>query len=192
MSNASNIIWFIEEFYNLTSQMDVTQELLVPQGYVASYNVPYNLTILQESENPTNYTNDTRAILFAKYAPGIQTWDDFVYVMRLNNYTDTGNYCEAIASRCDLNSTPAMFGAIDCKATSDSMVPNHQAWIIVGPTDEQLPPFNWDAFPTLTGDGNSTAGMPSLYNFPWEFIDPATNFSGTFSDGESRRYESIW
>jgi len=82
-----------------------------------------------------NYTNYIRAILFEKYAPGIQNWDDFKYVMRLNNISDTGNYCDAIASRCDLarnNSFP--FGATDCKCTDANMVATHNAWIIDGPT----------------------------------------------------------
>jgi len=52
--------------------------------------------------DPTNYTSDIRAILFDKYAPGIKDWDGFKYVMRLNNYSDTSNYCNAIAARCDL------------------------------------------------------------------------------------------
>jgi len=45
--------------------------MLVPNSYVASYNVPYNLTLAAIADNPTNYTDDPRAVLFRKYAPGI-------------------------------------------------------------------------------------------------------------------------
>jgi len=180
MSAAVDIIWFVEEFYSLTSIEDVTQALLVPQGYVASYNVPYNTTLLLWSENPTNYTNDTRALLFDKYAPGIQTAEEFLYVMRLNNFTDTGDYCAAIAARCDLASNTSFpFGAIDCKATSDYMVGNHEAWLIAGPTSELTPPFNWQNWPQFS---EQSLGMPALYNFSWVYFDPNTNFSMSTMD----------
>jgi hypothetical protein len=77
LTQAKNIIWLVEEFYSLTSAQDVTQTLLIPQGYVASYNVPYSPAIQALSENPTNYHNDSRAILFGKYAPGIQDLNEF-------------------------------------------------------------------------------------------------------------------
>lgn len=61
-------MWIVEEFYNLESAHDITQELLIPQGYVAGYNVPYNQTIYNESNYASgyhyNYTNDPRSILF--------------------------------------------------------------------------------------------------------------------------------
>jgi len=76
--------------------------------------------------------------------------------MRLNNISDTHHYCSAIASRCDLeknqdNEFP--FGALDCKATSDTMIPYHQATIQNGPTTELgLPPFNWTHWPQYHKD----------------------------------------
>jgi hypothetical protein len=60
-------VWIIEEFYFLQSAEDVTQALLLPQGYVGSYNVPYNQTIYQVSGYEIgwgyNYTDDPRALL---------------------------------------------------------------------------------------------------------------------------------
>lgn len=136
-SAAKDIIWLVEEFYSLTSAQDVTQTLLIPQGFVGSYNVPYDPQIQALSQNPTNYTNDPRAILFGKYAPTVQTLDDFRNVMRRNNISDTGSYCEAIAARCDLqNPNKFPMGALDCKVTSDSLATTHQAYIIAGPTTE--------------------------------------------------------
>jgi len=120
--------------------------------------------------DPTNYTNNVRAILFDKYAPNISNWDNFKSVMRLNNYSDTGNYCNAIAARCDLESnTTFPFGAVDCKATDAFMAKNHESWIIDGPTDQDLPPFNWDNWPQFA---SSRIGMPSLWNFSWNFWSP--------------------
>jgi len=176
IKDASNIIWMVEEFYKMQSFSDVTQSLLVPQGYVASYNVPYNATIEKYCKNPTNYTNDPRAILFAKYAPNITSFDNFTFVMRLNNHSDTNNYCSAIAARCDLQYAKQFpFGALDCKATSNTMIPTHQALIQLGPTTELgLPPFTWNNF---TQFNDSSHGMPITYDFDWVFIDPSSNFS---------------
>jgi len=68
--------------------------------------------------------------------------------MRLNNYSDTHDHCQAIASRCDLEAgTTFPWGACDCKATDDNMVGNHLAWIIDGPTTVLNPPFNWSDWP---------------------------------------------
>jgi len=174
LSESRNIIWMIEEFYGLTSAIDVTQELLIPQTYVASYNVPYNLTIQALAEDATNYTTDPRAILFKKYAPGIQDINDFHQVMRKNNHSDTGDYCQAIAARCDLQpgSEKSLLGAIDCKLTSDHLVPKVQSLIVNGPTDENLPPFSWENWPTT-----KVEGLEKVYDFNWVLVGPKNEFS---------------
>ena len=100
--------------------------------------------------------------------------------MRMNNISDTGDYCSAIASRCDLaynNSFP--FGAVDCKVTSDSLAGNHQAWIISGPTSQDLPAFSWENWPQYKG---YREGMPDVFDFDWVHMDPNTNFSVTASE----------
>ena len=175
-SHAKDIIWMIEEFYTLTSAIDVTQELLVPQGYVASYNAPYNKTLWELSKNLDHYDNNPRAKLFAKYAPEIKNLEDFQNVMRKNNHSDTDLYCLAIAPRCDLQSvTDIPFGAIDCKITNDNMVTQHQAWIQSGPTTYgDLPPFNWTDWPRFD---KKLAGMPEIFNFTWQYVDPSSNFT---------------
>jgi hypothetical protein len=38
----SGTIWMAEEFYYLYKAQDITDTLLLNNGYVASYNVPYN------------------------------------------------------------------------------------------------------------------------------------------------------
>merc|ERR1712146_293521 len=100
--------------------------------------------------------------------------DEFKFVMRLNNHSDTNNYCEAIANRFDLEGKRP-FGAFDCKATTDEMVPKLQASIQCGPTTElDLPAFDWTNFPQYN---NSRRGMPDKYDFDWVFFDPASNFT---------------
>jgi len=175
IENATNIVWFVEEFYNFTSTEDVTQSLLIPQGFAASYNVPYNLTLAAISNDTTNYTSDPRAILFGKYAPNIETIEDMRFVMRLNNYSDTSNWCQAISSRCDLSSNRTFpFGAIDSKVTANFLIDDQSAWIIAGPTTELgIVPFSWSNWTKFT---NESLGLPMSYNFGWQFITPY-NFS---------------
>jgi len=176
LSEAKDIIWFVEEFYSLTSAQDVTQQLLIPQGYVASYNVPYDTAIQNLSQDPTNYTTDPRYTLFKKYAPGIKTFKDFQNVMRMNNVSDTRNYCEAISSRCDLQKSQTVpWGAYDCKVTSDKWIQDQQAWIISGPTIQvALPSFKWTDWPNFY---QRISGLPTYYNFEWVFVSPDQNFT---------------
>jgi len=176
LTQAKDIIWIVEEFYNLTSAQDVTQELLVSQGYVAGYNIPYNSAIQEFSKNPTNYTTDPMYYLFKEYAPGIKTFEDFKNVMRMNNISDTGDYCKAIASRCDLSGAGLdPEGSFDCKITNDKWVHDHQVWLISGPTtNENLPPFSWDDWPEF-----QALEMPRMFNFDWEFLDPEKNFTSS-------------
>jgi hypothetical protein len=180
MSEAQDVVWIVEDFFYLKTHEDVTQALLVPNGYVASYNVPYNQQVLIASANPTNYTNDPRYFLFKKYAPGIQNVSDFQFVIRLNNISDTGSYCSAIAPRCDLGNTtgyPAWpFGQIDTKLTNATMVQTESAIIIVGPTTElNLPPFSWANWEQSYS--NLIYGMPTLYDFNWVYLNTNVNFT---------------
>jgi len=95
--------------------------------------------------------------------------------MRLNNHSDTGDWCQAIAARCDLESDSEFpFGSVDCKSTDDKKVGDHKAWIQDGPTYELEPPFSWANWPQYQPD---YIGMPLLWNFTWVYYDPAQNFS---------------
>jgi hypothetical protein len=184
LAAAQNIIWMVEEFYEYSSVQDVTQELLIPQGYVASYNVPYDPVIQNATGDNTTYWDAPRTFLFAQYAPGIKTVEDFKYVMRLNNYSDTENYCSAIASRCDLEyNTSFPFGAVDAKVTSDTLVVNQDAWIVNGPTTTvNLPPFSWDNWPQYS---NYSQGLARVYNYDWAYVSLAKNFTGDWGIGNS-------
>jgi len=61
-------VWMAEEFYFKINSKDITQELLLAQGYVAGFNVPYDESIYNISGYDKgygyNYTSDPRAKLF--------------------------------------------------------------------------------------------------------------------------------
>jgi len=175
LENATNIIWFIEEFYNFTSTEDVTP-LLINQSYVASYNLPYNQSLQNVSDDNSTYNDCPRQKLFAQYAPNVENMEGMQWIMRYNNFSYFDNWCMAIASRCDLGSnTTFPFGAIDSKITSNYLIGNQEAMIIAGPTTE----FNIEAFTwsNWTQYVNESLGMPILYEFTWQLVTPQ-NFSG--------------
>jgi len=173
LSKAKDIVWIVEEFYSLTSSQDVTQELLIPQGYVASYNAAYDADIQALSEKP-DYTTESRYTLFKKYAPGIKNLEDVKAVIRMNNISDTNDYCLAIAGRCDLSPKETdPWGSIDGKVTSDKFVSDHKMWIVSSPTtSENIPPFTWDDWPN-----HHVLEIPRVLDFDWVFVDPNRNFS---------------
>lgn len=168
LSAAEGIMWMVEEYFALESALDVTQELLVKQGYVAGYNVPYNQSIYDISGYSTNYnytyTNDPRAVLFREYGPAAKDFNSVKHLMRYDNVSDTGDICKAIAPRCDLLQINASdFGAIDAKVTNRQFTKEMVASIISGPTTEDnLPAFNWDNWPNAP-----KRGMPTVFDFDW-------------------------
>ena len=58
------IVWMCEEYYYVLEKFDVTQTLLVKQGYVAGYNVPYSQAIIDIANYTSTWANDTRALIF--------------------------------------------------------------------------------------------------------------------------------
>jgi len=77
----------------------------------------------------------------------------------------------AICSRGDLSKiNPGPDGCYDTKASNLSMILNMQAIVINGPTYENLPPFNWQDWPTY-----SHLGIPNLMKFPWIWMQSTLN-----------------
>jgi len=156
----------IEEFFALQNAEDVTQTMLIPQGYVASYNVPYNKSIYDVSgyanDYGYNYTTDPRALLFKKYVPNVKDINTAKHLIRYNNISDFHDLCSSIAPRCDLIKEGYIFGAIDGKVTNSKLAKELIAHIISGPTTQDLPPFNWDHWPD-----KPHRGMPHVYDFDW-------------------------
>ena len=126
-SEAHDIVRMVEEYYYLSSSEDVTQSLLLKQSYVASYNVPYTPAIYDVSGYANsyghNYTDDPRALIFDKYYDTVDDMASMKAILRYNNISDTGDYCSAIAPRCDLlPKGPYTFGAIDAKVTDGGQI----------------------------------------------------------------------
>jgi len=167
MSAAEGIVWMAEEFYFQINSKDVTQELLVAQGYVAGYNVPYGQSIYDVSGYDQgynyNYTSDPRAKLFKKYASNVTNLDTIKELIRHNNVSDTDSPCVAISPRCDLlEDGPSIFGAIDGKALNSKMVKTMTASIISGPTTQGQPAFSWNNW-----QDQVHRGMPATFDFDW-------------------------
>eukprot|EP01017_Pseudomicrothorax_dubius_P026478 TRINITY_DN2957_c0_g1_i2.p1 TRINITY_DN2957_c0_g1~~TRINITY_DN2957_c0_g1_i2.p1 ORF type:complete len:512 (+),score=91.97 TRINITY_DN2957_c0_g1_i2:67-1602(+) len=168
----SNFVVMAEEFYSLYAVRDFTDDLL-KNGYVAGYNVPYNQSIYDVSGYGNNwganYFNDTRAILFQKYAEDVKTVDDMKAVMRMNR-NETGEPCYAIAPRCDLSNDETLvmaFGAIDAKIIDEKMLNDQRLLAVSSPTTDDQTPFSF------TGKWANTPHMllPETMNFDWVTFD---------------------
>ncbi|KAL4446161.1 hypothetical protein ABPG74_021700 [Tetrahymena malaccensis] len=160
-----NIVWMVEESFYLYKPIDITQQLF-SQGYVASYNVPfnqeiYNITMYQQGYG-FNYTNDPRAIEFAEYSKNVSNTKDVMKLIR-SNHNATGDPSDAIAPRFDLlNQGAYTYGAIDAKVTNDSLLKDLQSFMISSPTNDGLPYFSWNNWESVPHQG-----MPDNYNFDW-------------------------
>lgn len=61
-----NVLLMVEEFFGLTPVQDITQSMLVKNKYAASYNVPYDQSIVDVANYSAGdtYDADHRAVLF--------------------------------------------------------------------------------------------------------------------------------
>jgi len=96
--------------------------------------------------------------------------------MRYNNFQNDPlslqDACKSIAARCDLN-TPwsantlngfNAFGAIDCKVTDNTLLPQQKSDIVTGPTWDDQPPFAWTNQWT-TAKAGPHYGTPRVFAF---------------------------
>jgi hypothetical protein len=182
----SGALWIIETVPRLVHAADVT-DVLVQQGYWASYNVPYFSDIYKVSGFEAQYKKHgkefswsecARAKIFARDAPNVVHWEGMKALMRANNYASDplsdGRPSRQVAARYDLfkeasNSWFPM-GAIDCKVSNMSSAAALWSDIQQGPTHETLPPFRW------INDTNYNAmlhvGQPEVFDFPWASFGP--------------------
>jgi hypothetical protein len=175
--------------------LDVSDTLA--RGYWPSYNVPYIREIYDVSgyrEQLTkrmaanggvmtpdlaglDYQLAPRAKIFRRDQGAVESFDDYISLMRMNNYqTDPysgGSPWNAICSRGDLASSPSPDGCYDGKFTSYEHYQRKISTVINGPTTGglppggTLPPFSWAQFP-----GTSHEGLPDVYNFAFEDMGP--------------------
>jgi len=172
-----------EQIPGLVVYGDVTQEL--ERGYLPMYNVPYwpeiyalsgypgvvakhvraDVPLATQAISGLDYQLAARAQIFRRDAGKVETFDDFVAIMRYNDYLNDpyaqGSSWNAICSRGDLSADPSADGCYDTKASSASLMAARQSYIINGPTlGNGLPPFAWTQFPA-----DSHVGLPAVYNF---------------------------
>ncbi|RZF36444.1 hypothetical protein LSTR_LSTR009540 [Laodelphax striatellus] len=167
----SYLLWVGEQLPRFYQYEDVT-DVLVNQGYWASYNVPYFKEVFERSGykeavhvNGTwfSYTEAPRAKIFARDQGNLTDMESFMKLMRSNNFKhDPFAFCNctppysasgAIAARRDLNPVDGKgeqvckpYGAIDAKITNHSMFKRYEFTAVVGPTqgtNDELPVFKW-------------------------------------------------
>lgn len=158
-------------------------------GYWGSYNVPYFASIYERSgfmaayistNNSASWShaNCTRAKIFQRDAPQVNSLDDLKRIMRYNNWREdplsNQHASHAVASRYDLEVESQLFaldGAIDAKVTSWSKLRHRHGQqqlaceAVSGPTSDQNPVFEWsDELAALSPH----FGQPKRFNFTYQ------------------------
>jgi len=177
-----NVLWITEQIPGYVVAADQTA-YLVQNQYFPSYNIPfyefiYNISGYPEQYarlgNSMSYSMCPRAQIFRRDQGKVANFTDFVELMRSNNYlTDPlslGNPCNAISSRCDLNTTDpgSAFGGTDCKATDATRSPSLLCYAVCGPTTENEPPFSW----TPEFAATPHFGQPETFDFHSVWMSP--------------------
>ncbi|XP_022203029.2 putative phospholipase B-like 2 [Nilaparvata lugens] len=168
------VLWVGEQMPNFYHFEDVT-EVMVRNGYWASYNVPYFKEVFEMSgydemkrKNGTwfSHSETPRAKIFARDHGKVTDMDTFMKLLRSNDYrndpyatcncTPPYSAAGAVAGRNDLNpydgkgpqATHRLYGAIDAKITNLSMFRRYAFSSVAGPTrgtNDDLPVFKWSA-----------------------------------------------
>jgi hypothetical protein len=175
LGSKSDMLWIIEQIPGFTESGDVTQVLL-QQGYWASYNVPYFPFIYNISGYPAmarnnsefDYHQCTRARMFAAMAPSTEIHSLIRYNQFRTDPLSKGDPARAIASRYDLRATnPKAFGAVDAKVVAPDSSGGLSIDVVAGPTTfdpSQTPPFSWR---DPRWSAISHVGQPDTFNFDW-------------------------
>ncbi|EFJ52468.1 hypothetical protein VOLCADRAFT_86598 [Volvox carteri f. nagariensis] len=178
----SDVLWVLEQVPGRTVSKDVT-EVLMEQGYWASYNVPYFPEIynLTGYPQPSIYTTCPRAMIFSREQSQLSSLTDIQTLMRLNRYqTDPlslGLPNNAIAARYDLpaaidgsgqphNWTRRAYGAVDAKIVDLDSFRARRTYVINGPTADDQPVFRWSTEPIF--DAIRRDGCVDEFDFGWQ------------------------
>eukprot|EP00668_Euglena_longa_P003718 GGOE01004364.1.p1 GENE.GGOE01004364.1~~GGOE01004364.1.p1 ORF type:complete len:600 (+),score=169.97 GGOE01004364.1:147-1802(+) len=179
-------LMILEQLPGAVESMDVSK-VLNTQGYWASYNLPYLTTIwklggfraeyIDSNFNPSwLYHNCSRARIFQRDAPKVETLAQLKRLIRYNNFRvdplSQGMASHAIAARYDLldGDDATLEGATDAKVTSLKRALNMECETTLGPTSDQNPPFDWRKAPA-----SETAlhlGHPDVFNFSFVPMRP--------------------
>jgi len=126
--------------------------------------------------NAFSYQLVERAEIFRRDQGGILSDEGMQRVMRYNQFqTDPlahGDSCAQVACRSDLAADPAQrraFGASDAKYTSAAHVRRGESVIVVGPTHDDQPAFDWQLVPELAATTPHT-GQPARFDFQWVVV----------------------
>jgi hypothetical protein len=180
-------LWICSQIPGTVLSQDVT-DVLTTRGFWPSYNVPwfqslwyslgYGLLVEQYGDMGAylwDYNDSFRALIFARDAPNVESFEDMMSLMQENNWqTDPlSKDCAelAISARMDLSAGPlseaAPSGGIDCKITAASMLAAGPmgVWAKSGPTVENQPPFVWS---TSQWAATPHQGLPDQFDFDWQ------------------------
>merc|ERR1712085_52450 len=192
-----NTLWIVEQLPGYFESRDVTDYLRIAhwpsfnQPFFDKVRALSGNSDMEKRFGPQySYSMNPRAKIFRRDAGKVTTREDLHRFMRYNNWKDDqfsaagyGSKSEprspenAIAARNDLiprNTTVpeqlalrGIHGNTDAKAVGMDDVKNLRFDFVVGPTNDQQPPFAWE------GEWASTEhdGYPQVYNFPWQSVD---------------------
>lgn len=193
-ASTTGLLSIIEVAPNVAVANDVSSVLLT--GRVAngkggffwpSYNIPYDKEVYVKTGfqqaydtygDSYSYTNCTRAQIFARDAPKVQSFDGVQHLLRYNDYTkdplSQGNAAAAISSRYDLRTdAPKTYGGVDTKVTSFSRMYSSPAVPLAsaqcGPTHDNIAPFTWST--SAFGANQVHLGQPDVFNFDFVEMD---------------------
>lgn len=182
-----NGLTVLEQLPGLIHAEDLS-EAVNSAGYWASYNVPYFPTIYTRSgyldaflasndSESWSHSNCSRALIFERDAPTVQTMEDLKRVMRYNDWREDplseDHASHAVAARFDLETDPALAsleGAVDAKVTSLELFSRLECDAVSGPTHAQNPVFEWT--PAARAQAPH-AGLPPRYDFDFERMQHA-------------------
>jgi len=172
-----------------TFQIGDVSDVLIQDGYWASYNIPYFENIYELSGYPARYEqygdkysyyNCSRANIFRRDQSSVLDVDDMKRIMRYNDFQhdpdSAGNPTDSISSRYDLKANVSYrdaFGGIDSKLTSSSLVPELSGYAQSGPTHDQQTVFTWSNWTKSVSDQPLHVGHPDAFNFDYQFFTPS-------------------
>jgi len=156
-------------------------------GYWPSYNAavyPETARLIKQEEmqrtkgNKFSYQMVERAQVFRRDQSTIVSDESMQRMLRYNNFQADpiahGDPCAQPACRSDLVPLPgkrSAFGATDAKYTSSEHVRAGQTVIVMGPTHDDQPVFDWRSVPELAASVPHV-GHPQRYDFDWMVVGP--------------------
>jgi hypothetical protein len=207
----ADTLWMVEQLPGLIVGRDVT-ELLTNKTYVEGINSPHFDEIWLASDGPGAQASDPtkaelysistqiRALLIARDAPAIDTYEAFQTFMQYNDYlhdplmvipgTDQREPGHGILARCDLRpangtdwGTRRHFGGLDVKAVRVSVWTQSHAWDaragMAANASRGVPPFNFSDWPAVAHNG--IRGIPV---YEWTRFEPGDKCAIAAEEGD--------